>query len=347
MRRGAALVQLTLVRYREFRREPEAIFWVFVFPILLATGLGIAFRNRPTDIVTVGVAAGRPGTEGARAALEASHALTVEVLDDSAAARGLRIGRLALVVEADGPGQVVYRYDDTRPDARNARFLVDDALQRGAGRRDPIESHEDLVREPGSRYIDFVLPGLLGLNLLGSGVWGIGFSVVDARRKRLLKRFLATPMSKWEYLASFVVSRLTLLIIEVTLLLGFGMLIFHVPLRGSLFTLALTCLLSALAFGGLGLLIAARPTTIEGASGIMNVVMMPQWIFSGVFFASNKFPAVAQPFIKALPLTAVVDALRGIMLEGVGLGALMPELAVIVVWAVISFTVALLIFRWK
>ncbi len=224
---------------------------------------------------------------------------------------------------------------------------MDDAYSAAPAARIAVESHEDLVREPGSRYIDFVLPGLLGLNLLGSGVWGIGFSVVDARRKRLLKRFLATPMSKWEYLASFVVSRLTLLIIEVTLLLGFGMLIFHVPLRGSVITLALTCLLSALAFGGLGLLIAARPTTIEGASGIMNVVMMPQWIFSGVFFASNKFPAVAQPFIKALPLTAVVDALRGIMLEGVGLVALMPQLAVIVVWAVISFTVALLIFRWK
>jgi ABC-type multidrug transport system permease subunit len=347
MRRGAALVELTLVRYREFRREPEAVFWVFIFPLLLTTGLGIAFRNRPTDIVNVGVAAGRPGTEQVRAALEADHAMTVEVIDDSAAARGLRIGRLALVVVPEGPGQVTYRFDDTRPDARTARFLVDDALQRGAGRHDPVASREDLVREPGSRYIDFVLPGLLGLNLLGSGVWGIGFSVVDARRKRLLKRFLATPMSKWEYLASFVVSRLTLLIIEVTLLLGFGMLVFQVPLRGSIITLALTCLLAALCFGGLGLLIAARPTTIEGASGIMNVVMMPQWIFSGVFFASNKFPAVAQPFIKALPLTAVVDALRGIMLEGVGLVGLMPELAVIVVWAIVSFSIALLIFRWK
>jgi ABC-2 type transport system permease protein len=347
MRSGAALVQLTLVRYREFRREPEAIFWVFVFPLLLATGLGIAFRNRPTEIVNVGVAAGRPGTEEVRAALAASHELTVEVLDDSAAARGLRIGRLALVAVPEGPGKVTYRFDDTRPDARTARFLVDDALQRGAGRTDPVESHEDFVREPGSRYIDFVLPGLLGLNLMGSGMWGIGFSVVDARRKRLLKRFLATPMSKWEYLASFVISRLTLLTIEVTLLVGFGILAFHVPLRGSLFALVLTCLLAALAFGGLGLLIAARPTTIEGASGLMNLVMMPQWIFSGVFFASNKFPAVAQPFIKALPLTAVVDAFRGIMLEGVGLAGLIPELSVIVVWAIVSFAVALRIFRWK
>jgi ABC-type multidrug transport system permease subunit len=347
MRNGAALVQLTLVRYREFIREPEAIFWVFVFPILLAAGLGIAFRNRPIDVVPVAVPAGRAGSEALAAALRSSPSLAVQLLDDSAVARQLRIGRITMVVVPEGPNQVAYRYDDTRPDAKSARLVVDDVLQRQAGRRDPVETSEDRVRERGSRYIDFVLPGLLGLNLMGSGIWGIGFSVVDARRKRLLKRLIATPMPKATYLASFVVSRLTMLILEVAVLLGFGATVFGVPLRGSITALGATCLLAAICFGGLGLLLAARPATVEGASGLMNLAMMPQWIFSGVFFSSTKFPAAFQPFIKALPLTAAVDALRANMLEGAGLSALLPELAVLAIWAAATFALAVRIFRWK
>jgi len=347
MARRAALVQLSLVRYREFLREPEALFWVFLFPVLMAAGLGIAFRNRPADVTPVGLAAGRPGTDSLHAALADNQLLTVEVLDDSAAARALRIGRIALLVIPADQGRVDYRYDDTRPDARTARLLVDQVLQHAAGRQDPLATRDQTVRDRGSRYIDFVLPGLLGLNLLGSGVWGTGYAVVDARRKKLLKRLIATPMSRGQYLASFVISRLALLVLEVALLVAFGVLVFGVPLRGPLSTLAVTCLMGSLAFGGLGLLIAARPSTIEGVSGLMNLVMMPMWIFSGVFFASTKFPAAFQPFIKALPLTAVIDALRANMLEGSGLAAVWSQLALLAVWAVACFGVAVRIFRWK
>jgi ABC-2 type transport system permease protein len=339
------LVQLTRVRYREFFREPEAVFWVFVFPVLLAAGLGIAFRNRAPERTVVAVVAS-PGDTTVLSALRRGPELDPRLMTDSAAAQALRTGDVALVVERSG-GAVEYRYDDTRPESRTARLLVDDALQQYQGRRDPVPVRERLVRERGARYIDFLVPGLLGMNLMGSGIWGLGFAIVDARKKRLLKRLIATPMARWQYLASFALSRLTLLFIEVGLLLGFAVLAFGVPLRGSIPLLILICLLSSLCFASLGLLIASRAQTIEGASGLMNLAMLPMWIFSGVFFSASRFPEAIQPVIQLLPLTAVIDALRANVLRGAGWHAVAPELGIIVGWMALSFVLALKLFRWR
>jgi ABC-2 type transport system permease protein len=340
------LVQLSLVRLREVWREPEAIFWIFLFPVLMAGGLGLAFRSRPASVAKVAVLAGSPWSEPTASRLRSDSMLEVQTLGDSAAALALRTGKVAIVIVPDS-GSVRYRFDDTRPEGLAARSQVDDALQRAAGRTDPVGVSEDIVRERGSRYIDFVVPGLLGMNLLGSGVWGLGFAVVDARRKRLLKRLIATPMPKSAYLSSFIISRLALLVVEAGLLLVFAALVFGVPLRGSLLSLTTICLLSSLAFGGLGLLIAARPRTIEGASGLMNLALVPMWVFSGVFFSSSRFPEAEQPFVQALPLTAVNDALRANMLEGASLAQVAPELAIVAAWLVGTFVIALKIFRWQ
>jgi ABC-2 type transport system permease protein len=341
------LVQLTRVRYREFFREPEAVFWVFVFPVLLAAGLGIAFRNRAPERTVVALVA-EPGADTSLVgALSRGADLEVLVMSDSAAGEALRTGDVALVAVPTVGGGVEYRFDDTRPESRTARLLVDDALQRAEGRRDPVRVGDRLVRERGARYIDFLIPGLLGMNLMGSGIWGLGFAIVDARKKRLLKRLIATPMSRFQYLASFALSRLTLLFIEVGLLLGFAVLVFGVPLRGSLPILILICLVSSLCFASLGLLIASRAQTMEGASGLMNLAMLPMWIFSGVFFSAARFPETIQPLIQALPLTAVIDALRANILRGAGWQAVGPELGIISAWLVLSFALALRLFRWR
>jgi ABC-type multidrug transport system permease subunit len=341
-----AIVELTLSRFREFNREPEAVYWVFIYPILLAAGLGIAFRNRPAEASHIAVARSAANSPIVDSLKKAS-GIVVDVLDDSAAAKALRTGTVALVVVPRADGAVEYRFDEARPESRTARMIVDRAVQRAAGQHDPVPVTETKVSERGSRYIDFVVPGLLGMNLMGSGIWGIGFAIVDARKKKLLKRFIATPMSRAEYLASFLFFRLSLLVIEVATLIGFGTLVFGVPLRGSLTQLAIICVLSSLAFGGLGLLIAARPRTIEGASGLMNLVMLPMWVFSGVFFSSGNFPKAAQPFIQALPLTAVNDALRANMLQGASWGTVGGELLIITAWLVVCFTLALRLFRWR
>jgi ABC-2 type transport system permease protein len=338
---------LILTRFREFFREPEAVFWVYVFPILLATGLGIAFRSRPPERVPVGWGTWNQDRAELLSALEQDSTLLVRRYDDSAAAdAALRNGKVALLV-LPGTPPVGYRFDDTRPEATVARLRVDDALQRAAGRSPVLGTSDQIVRERGSRYIDFLLPGLLGMNLMGSGIWGSGFAIVDARKKKLLKRLAATPMSRADYLASFLCAQLVMLCLEVSCILGFGVLVFQVPVRGSLLSVTALCGLGALAFGGMGLMAASRPRTIEGASGIMNLIMMPMWVLSGVFFSSSRFPEAVQPLIHALPLTAVVDGLRAIMLEGATLGAIGGELLVLAVWLVVGFAVALKIFRWQ
>jgi ABC-type multidrug transport system permease subunit len=336
------LVQLTLVRFREFWREPEAIFWVFIFPVLLAAGLGLAFRNRPPDVLKI--AAVTPELAGW---LRQEKLLDVEQLSAPAAEEALRTGKVALLAEP-GPGKaVVYRYDDTNPEGRTARMLADGAVERAAGRADPVASSDRLVREPGSRYIDFLVPGLLGMNLMGSAIWGMGFAIVDARRKKLMKRLIATPMPRHYYLLSFVLARLLLLVVEVGVLLGFGAWVFQVPVRGSMPDLAVLCVLGSLAFSALGLLVASRAQTIEAASGLMNTVMMPMWIVSGVFFSAQRFPGALQPAIRALPLTAVIDALRAHMLQGASLAQVAPQLGVLGAWLLVCFTLALKLFRWR
>jgi ABC-2 type transport system permease protein len=337
-----ALVQLTLVRFYEFIREPEALFWVFVFPILLAAGLGLAFRNRPPEVLKIAAV-----TPQLAQSLGREKLLDVQQLSPQAAQEALRTGKVALLAVPGPGGMVEYRYDDTNPEGRTARMLADRTIQQAAGRSDPVAVRDQLMREPGSRYIDFLIPGLLGMNLMGSAIWGMGFAIVDARRKKLMKRLIATPMPKHYYLLSFVFSRLTLLVIEVGALVGFGYFVFGVPVRGGLLDLMALCIVGSLSFSALGLLIASRANTIEAASGLMNMVMLPMWIVSGVFFSAQRFPDALQPLIKVLPLTALIDALRMNMLQGGNLAQVAGQLGILGAWLVVSFTLALKLFRWK
>ncbi len=346
--RDAQIVQLTLVRFREFLREPEALFWVFIFPVLLTAGLGLAFRSKPADtaIVAVVTAAGHAPRDVGGLLAQSKNVVVRSMSADSAMV-ALRNGSVALIAVEDSAGKVSYRYDPARDESRTARLIVDNALQHAAGRMEPIATTDDYVTALGSRYVDFLVPGLLGMNLLGSGVWGLGFALVDLRRKRLLKRLIATPMSRAQFFASFLLSRLAVLTLEVIALVGFGVLVFHVPLRGSIASLMFIAVFGALSFSGLGLLVGTRAKTVEAVSGLANAIMLPMWVLSGTFFSASHFPDVMQPFVRALPLTAVNDALRANMLQGAALSSLVPQLAVIAVWVVGCYAVALKLFRWK
>jgi len=337
----SSLYQLTMTRFRLFLREPEAIFWIFVFPILLAVGLGIAFRNRPADVLQVGAT-----TAQLAQALNADHGLTATTLDEATGTHALATGQI-LLLAIQAPNGVRYKYDDTNPDARTARLLADRAIQTAAGRHEAVATGNQLIHETGARYIDFVVPGLLGMNLMGSAIWGLGFAIVEARQKKLLKRLVASPMPRWQYLASYLLSRLVMLAIEVAAFLGFARLVFGVPFRGSLLELGFLCVLTSLAFSALGLLVASRAKTMEAASGLMNLVMLPMWILSGVFFSASRFPRMIQPFVQALPLTAAIDALRGNMLQGIHLSHMMTPIAILLAWLVVPFAVSLRIFRWR
>jgi ABC-2 type transport system permease protein len=346
--RWSGYTHLLTARLLELRREPEVIFWVFGFPILLALGLGIAFRNKPADVTPIAIVAG-PGAQNAVSLLKASsHGSSVraDVIEEPQAQQGFRLGKYDLVVASDGKEGFQYRYDPARPESVLARSLVNDALQAGAGRKDPLSTLVVTSSEPGSRYIDFLIPGLLGMNLMNSGMWGIGFALVDMRQRKLLKRFVATPMRRSDFLLALTSSRLVLMVIEIVLLLSLGILVFHMRVLGSLFSILVLATMGAVTFGGLGLLTASRAQKIESVSGLMNLVMMPMWIFSGVFFSAERFPALLQPFIKLLPLTALNDALRATILQGASLAAQSGRLLVLVLWGGVSFALALRWFRW-
>jgi ABC-type multidrug transport system permease subunit len=346
--RWAGYSHLLMARMLELKREPEVVFWVFVFPLLLALGLGIAFRNKPGDVVRVAIVTGT-GSQDASALLVRSsqHELfKTQVLPANEAQKGFRLGKFDLVIEPDGKGGFEYRYDPARPESVLAKTEVNDALQSAAGRKDAVATTAVTSSEPGSRYIDFLIPGLLGMNLMNSGMWGIGFALVDMRQRKLLKRFVGTPMRRGDFLLAIMTSRLLLMVIEIGLLLVFGVIFFHMRVLGSVFSIALIGGLGSLTFGGVGLLTASRAQKIESISGLINLVMMPMWIFSGVFFSYERFPEVIHPLIKALPLTALNDALRASILEGTPLLQQWPRLLILGLWGGISFVLALKWFRW-
>jgi ABC transporter DrrB family efflux protein len=338
------LYQLTLTRIREFIREPEALFWTFFFPIIMAIALGIAFRGKGQQPVYVAVLSG-PRADSIAAMLRKAGE-DVQVLDESAAHEALRKGKVAVVVVPTADGYT-YRLDPARPESRIARLVTDDALQAGAGRRDVLRNNEEHITEKGSRYIDFLIPGLIGLNLLSSGLWGVGYAVVRMRNEKLLKRFMSTPVKRSNFLVSFILGRLVFLFAELALVVGFAYLVFGVPVRGSIITLTAVAALGACTFTALGLLIAARTSSTESVQGYMNVVAMPMWILSGVFFSSDHFPNVIQPFIRLLPLTALNDAMRSIMLDGTGVVANAPRIAILGLWGVACIAITLRIFRWR
>ena len=340
------LVELTRARILEFVRDPGALFWTFGFPIVLAVALGIAFRESPPSDFRVAFEDGG-GAEALAASIEGADGIEVEVLGPHESDRALATGKVDLVVVPRTGDGWAFRFDPMRPESRAARFAIDDALQRAAGREDAVATVDEHVRESGGRYIDFLVPGLIGLNIMGSAIWGIGFAVVDARKRKLLKRLAATPMSRAHFLLSYMLSRLAFLFAEVAALVAFGWLVFDVAVQGSLASLSVVAIWGALALTGIALLIAARPRSTEVASGWANLFMLPMWLLSGAFFSYERFPAATLPFIRALPLTALNDALRAIVNDGASLLAVWPQLGVLTAWGVLSFGLALRLFRWQ
>lgn len=349
--RGGAhhpLVELTLARLREFVREPEALFWTFIFPIVMSIVMAMAFPSRGAQPVPIGIAEGA-GAAALRTSLSGVAGIVVRELPAGGEQRALREGVVHLIVVpgVEPTAPPTYRFDAARTESRTARLVVDDALKRAGGRSDPWTATEEPVQVPGSRYIDWLIPGMIAMGIMSNGMWSVGFSIVQARMRKLLKRMVASPMRKREYLLAQLLARLIFLAPEVAVPLVFGVLAFSMPINGSIISIAIVSVIGALAFGALGLLIGSRARTFEAVSGLMNMAMLPMWLLSGVFFSASNFPDSVQPVIQALPLTALVDALRAVVLEGTTLNGIRGELLRLVFWTVVPFAVALRMFKWR
>ena len=340
--RSSPLYLLSLARFREFMREPEAVFWTFGFPMIMVVILGLSFRNKPIEKLDVDVVA---ESKFEVEALQKSSKFKVAVNSQDVAFNRLRTGKTPLVVHREG-GEVVYSYDPDNTESRAVRAAVDDWLQQAAGRKNPVVVRDEVKQEPGGRYVDFLVPGLIGMGVMGGGLWGLGFVVVDMRLRKLLKRFLATPMRKTDFLLSLMISRFAFLIPEVVVLLLFAYYAFDVRIVGRLWEVVAVILIGAVAFSGLGLLIASRAKTIEAVSGLMNLVMVPMWTMCGIFFSADRLPDAIKPVVKLLPMTLLLDALRPIMLEGASITQHWFEVGMLILWTVVTFTIALKIFRW-
>jgi ABC-type multidrug transport system permease subunit len=335
---------LTLARVRNFYREPSAVFWTFGFPILLSLALGVAFRNRPPEPVAVAIARG-PGADAVLAKLTGRADVRPKLLDPGEAAQALRTGKVDLMVIPGEPR--TYRFDPMRPESRLARSLVDDLLQRADGRRDATKVADHPVTEPGSRYIDFLLPGLIGSNLMSGSMWGIGYVIVEMRTRKLIKRLMATPMRKSTFLGSYLALRVLVLVVELPIMLLFARFAFAIDVHGSYALLTALAATGSLAFAGLGLLVASRATNTQTVGGLMNLVMLPMYICSGVFFSASHFPDSVQPVLRVLPLTALNDSLRSVMIDGAGVAQVARPALIMAAWGAISFAAALRLFRWR
>lgn len=340
-----ALRELTLARIRSFLREPEALFWTFGFPVIMAGGLGLAFREAPAEArVPVGIERGS-AAERYAPALRASPEVDLVVLSPDSAERAVRTGEVAVLLA--GRDVLAYRYDPARAESRSAQLVADRIVQRAAGATDRVPSIHDRDRRPGGRYIDWVVPGLIGMNLMSTGMWGMGFGLVQMRQKKQLKRMSSTPMRKRDFLLAQILARLSFIALEVPPIVLFAWLAFGVKVQGSLAALALVVTLGTMAFAGMGLLASTRARTIEGVSGILNLVMLPMFVLSGVFFSASRYPDAVQPFVQALPLTALNDALRAIYNDALPLSGYAGELAILAAWMVLAFLLSLRFFRWQ
>jgi ABC-2 type transport system permease protein len=360
------LAQLILSRIREFLREPAAIFWVYGFPLVLALILGTAFRNRPIEAIKIDVVT----TDATRAdalALaerwqEKDPRLKVELHPEADALDRLRTAKTSLVLTPDSTAAAKYRVvtDDNQPGSVLAKAAVDTLILREANPAAAVPEAAQMADASGGRYIDFLFPGLIGTNLMGGGLFGVGFLIVDMRVRKLLKRYLATPMKKSDFMLSIMLSRLLFVFSEIGVMLAVAHIpYFGVTVHGNWVVLILLIVLGGACFSGVGLLIASRVRTLETASGLMNAFMLPQWLVSGVFFSADTFPAFLQPLIKLLPLTALNNGLRAVINDGGGFESLVlppggqwydvlfSPLVVLGAWGGLGFVGAIKLFKWR
>jgi len=353
------IYQMVLTRLIEFIRKPQAVFWVYFFPLMMAFSLGIAFREKPVQEIEtkVALASQRADATGGQSSSEAPMPGWIEGIKGFQVNKGtlesgldlLRRGRVDAVVEfaSDaGPAGVRIHTDPTRIESNLAKARLEAAFAKS--------QHPELKPFPdvplslgGLRYIDFLIPGLLGINLMGGGLWGVGYALVDLRVRKLLKRFAATPMKVSDLLTSLAISRFIFTMGQLLVLVGVSWLTFGVTVRGNFFEFLFLVCLGGFCFLTIGLFVACRVTTYEAVNGIMNLVMLPMYVFSGVFFSAERFPEFMAPAIKILPLTALNDALRAIMNEGRSLSSLGLELGILIFWTVLCLFLAIRFFKWR
>ncbi len=343
------LLELVLVRIRVFIRKPQAVFWTYGFPLLMLLALGFAFREGSETKLEVELIGAQRDTVAA--ILQAVPELNVATLSDESTdsdwKRRLQSGKTRLVVRCNETGEPLQLWGSLgRAESQLATAIVERELWKA---KPTNETSWEVLKlsDEGDRYIDFLVPGIMALNLLSGGLWGTGFMVVDMRIRGLLKRLIAAPMRRRDFLLSLLIGRFLFSILEQLAILVFAYFVFGVVCRGSMLHLWIVIVIGGSSMIALGLLIATRVKTMEAMSGWINLLMIPMWIAGGVFFSADRFPDSMQLILKLIPFVAMTDSLRAIMLDGQSISALGFPILVMSVWGVCCFAIAIKIFRWR
>jgi ABC-2 type transport system permease protein len=342
-----SLINLILVNFKTFFREPAILFWAVFFPIILAWVLGVAFSNKGESLRTVYVTGDSAIPEkisGEKVLGQETgnvYRIRFQKASEPEAIRAVKRGLITLFIEVKADS-LIYHFDPLNSDAQLTHLI----LERSFADVRASNTSIDPLKTTGTRYVDFLIPGMIALGIMNSCIWGIGWSLVESRMKKLLRRIVATPLNKTIFFSSQMITRIILGIFEITLLIAFSYFFFGTRITGSIPALVVVFLAGVFAFAGIAILMASRTSNTEVANGLVNAVTLPMMILSGVFFNYHNFPDWAIPIIQALPLTLVADSIRSIFIEGADLMEVLRPVLVLCAIGLVAFSAGLRVFKW-
>lgn len=330
IRRFLAALQ---ARNLEFLRDRTALGWNFIMPVLIVMGFAFAFSTGQEELYKVALF----GEAEKEASIQ--NFLKTRYMDF------IPVGELETAI-----GKVDRHQLDLLIDLENERYWVNSTSPKGY-LLEQILSPYNLTRETVSgseiRYVDWLIPGVLGMNIMFSALFGVGYVIVRYRKNGVLKRLRATPLSAFEFLSAQIVSRI-LMMVSVTVMVYIGTdLIIDFRMVGSYWLLLLILILGALSLISVGLLIAARITSEEAANGLLNLLSWPMMLLSGVWFSLEGSHPLVQNLSQALPLTHMIDAARAVMIEGAGLSDVSGELITLSLFSIVFVAIGSKTFRWE
>jgi ABC-type multidrug transport system permease subunit len=368
------LWQLTLALFHEITREPGVLFWGIIFPILMSLGLGLAFTKK-ADVVRK-VAVSRLSEISDNGISELSRFLETKCikqlpdtkedfrwkyelkddklgntvflfyeLDWNEAVVMLKRGTVNLILQSSN-GKTEYHFDPVNADAELTYLKLRNII--GSGEIMYVENNSEIkpLTLTGTRYIDFLVPGLITMGVMMSTMWGISYGIIEKRSKKLLRRLVATPMKKSHFLIALITVRVTMNFVEALVLILFALIAFSITIQGSISALILLFIAGNIAFAGIAVFVSSHTSNTEVGNGLINAVVMPMMILSGIFFSYQNFPDWGVKIIRTLPLTMMTDGVRSIFNEGAGYNDVAIPILVLSVIGILFFTAGLKIFKW-
>lgn len=370
------LWQLIVSLFREIIREPGVLFWGILFPILMSLGLGLAFTKKADVIRKVAVIG---SSETSSAVIETNvvarflmnscekntssdkeawlwkYVIKDEKLGNSIflfysmqwteAMQLLKRGTINVIL-LDRNDSVEYHFDPMNPDAQLTYLKLAGVIGKGEILQQYSNSEIKPLTITGTRYIDFLVPGLMTMGVMMSCMWGISYGIIEKRSKKLLRRLVATPMKKSHFLIALIIVRTGMNFIESTVLFFFAMAAFKITIQGDISALIIMFLAGNIAFSGIAVFVSSHTSNTEVGNGLINFVVFPMMVLSGIFFSYQNFPDWSLPVIRNLPLAMLTDGIRSIFNEGAGYHEVAMPIIILLSVGTLFFAAGLKIFKW-